>query len=111
MNHRVDRPVPGWYRRRLVKGGPWVPVLIWQRCPLDPETGEPLDRPPVLLCLVDGEEADALDQWTWVAGNRITRADYDLMTRQAAWDRIYDPDAPAARPREAVDLRTLPPAF
>jgi hypothetical protein len=78
---------------------------------MDPEEGVPLDRSPVLLCWVDGEEADAYDQWTWVAGHPITRADYELLTAQAAWDKKFDPEAPAARPREAVDLRSIPPIF
>lgn len=105
--HRVDQPVPGRYRRRLVKGGPWVPVLIFVPCPIDPYTGEQLDRSRRLLCLVGEDWADAWEQWTWVAGQPISRIDYDLMIAQAAWDRTYAPLSPGANPRLPVDLSQL----
>lgn len=106
----VDRPIPGWYRRRLVRGGPWVPVLIYWRCPMG-EDCLPLDRSPVLLCQVAGEDADPYAQWSHVAGNPISAIDYEVMVRQRAWDIRYDPASPAANPKVRVDIRALPPAF
>jgi hypothetical protein len=105
--HHVDRPVPGHYWRKLVKGGPRVPCIIFVPCPLDPYTGEPLDRPRHLRCLVGDDEADPHEQWSWLAGNRISAVDYDLMCAQVAWDRTYAPLSPGANPRLPIDLSQL----
>lgn len=106
----VGKPIPGWYRRRLVKGGPWLPVLICWRCPMD-EDCQPLDRSPVLLAFVGGAEAEPYDTWTHCAGQPILELDYETMLAQHAWDRTYAPASPGANPRTPVDIRSLPPAW
>lgn len=98
----VSRPVPGWYRRRLVKGGPYVGVVIFHGCPFN-EDG-PLDRSRPLLCLVNGEWADPLEQWTWIAGSRISAAEYAYLLADAAHAAEHRPTAPRARPREKINL-------
>ena len=35
-----DEPQCGFYKRRFVRGGPFVPVAIWLHQEIDPETGE-----------------------------------------------------------------------
>jgi hypothetical protein len=100
----VSRPVPGFYRRRLVKGGPAVGVLIFQACPIDPETGEPMQRSRPLLCLVNGEWADPIDEWEWIAGSRISEAEYLFLLADAAHAAEHRPTAPRARPREKINL-------
>lgn len=71
-------PHCGWFKMRKVKGGPWVPVLIWCDQVIDPETGE-LEAPEVLRADVFGDEKQAAHVWTWLTP--ISREDYD---------RIYD---------------------
>lgn len=56
-------PMPGLYKTRLGKGCPWVPARIDVTPSHDPETGEILDRPPMLRCLVAGEYVDPLEVW------------------------------------------------
>lgn len=71
----------------------------------------PLDRSPVLLAFVGGEEADPFEQWSFVAGNPISAIDYETMLAQHAWDRTYAPASPGANPRQPVNIRQLPPAW
>lgn len=103
----VDRPQPGYYKRRLVKGGPWVAVRIWIEEERD-EDGELLCDQK-LLCLVDGKEADAYEQWPWVAGRAIPEHEYRFMVDDAAWCRKFAPDDPKANPTKPINLRTTTP--
>ncbi|MEL6678116.1 MAG: hypothetical protein AAFQ51_05370 [Pseudomonadota bacterium] len=59
----------GWYRRRMVKDGPFVPVEIICERELDPETGE----------LADDERLVAL-----VGPERERRQPYDMFTHLTA---------------------------
>lgn len=55
-------PECGWFKRRMVLGGPWVAARIWCERDIDPETLE-LTAPEVLRCEVAGEPADPLRHW------------------------------------------------
>lgn len=113
--HRRNRvPIPadpqcGWYRRRLIKGGPWVPARIWIEAPVD-EAGE-LTGDEVMKCVVNGQMADPVDQWGWLADQPISRADYDYLVRLARY-AATDEREPLSDPRKAVDInKTKPPSF
>jgi hypothetical protein len=97
----VDQPVAGYYRRRLVKGGPWVPVEI------APYGGEFT----ALVATVGGVHADLFDTWTSCAGQPISKADYDYMMAVKEWADEHAPCAPEARPYKRVEISKLPPAF
>lgn len=109
----LNDPRPGHYRRRLVKGGPMVPARIWiidgDR---DPDTGE-LTSDQKVCCVVwfeDGpREVDAWEHWSFLAGNPISKADFDSMVATTDWAR--GTTAPEGSPREAVDLRRAAPIF
>lgn len=77
-------PVPGLYKYRWYLGprsyGPWVPARIDWVTPIDPETGEVLDRAIRLRCLIAGEEVEALDVWPlWPASEEEYRRLLDTM--------------------------------
>lgn len=75
-------PEAGWYRTRLTKGGPWVPVCIWCERDIDADTGE-LTAPERLLCEVDGQRRDPSRYWLFL--DPITVADFEaLKERQTA---------------------------
>jgi hypothetical protein len=74
-------PEPGWYRRRLVKGGPFVPVRIYVSREIDPETGE-LTAPELTLAESNGEQVNAAAIWTHL--EPISRADYEALLRLCA---------------------------
>lgn len=52
-------------------------ILIWFGPPLDPETGEELDRSPRWQALRDGAEIQVEEVWPLVRGREITETEYD----------------------------------
>lgn len=107
----MNRPAPGFYRRRLVRGGPWVPVRIWFGPPFDPITREPLDRSWCLRCEVAGRQEDPADHWLHCAEHPVAEAEYRYMAGLAAWAGEHAPAAPEANPRRRVDLAAMPSLF
>ena len=66
-------PEAGWYRTRLTRGGPYVPVEITVERSIDPLTGD-LTAPERLICTVDGIPRDPAMIWTYL--NPISRVDF-----------------------------------
>jgi len=56
-------PHCGWYFRRLVTGGPKIPVRIWMLQETDIDSGE-LTEPEVLHAESLGEELDPVEIWS-----------------------------------------------
>jgi hypothetical protein len=69
-------PEAGWYRTRLVKGGPFVPVRIFVEREIDPETGE-LTGPERLACECDGQRRDPAQLWSFL--EPISKANFDRL--------------------------------
>lgn len=78
--NETGKPVAGFYKRRMVRGGPWVGVKLWYGPPADPITGEPLDRSPRWQALVNGIDAEPYDAWVSACGHPITEAEYSTLT-------------------------------
>lgn len=78
--HEGD-PQCGFFRTRLVKNGPWVPVKITVEREVDPATGE-LTADEKLICDVGGERRKPESVWTSV--RPITRAAYDALVAERA---------------------------
>lgn len=100
-----DRPEPGYYLLRLVRGGSWVPAQI---------THSEVEGWRVMI---NGAwEGPAHDPWSlpnmervhW--GGRVTTAE-DVAFRLArkAHAEIYAPDDAAANPTKKIDLDKLIP--
>lgn len=70
----INEPEPGFYKTRLIKGGPFVPCRIWLEQPVD-DAGE-LCSEPKLRCEIDGREANPFDRWSWLAGRPISEEEY-----------------------------------
>lgn len=72
-------PHCGWYKTKLVTGGPWVPVEI-RMLQVTDDNGE-LTEPERMVCTVAGERRNAASMWTFL--EPIPRAEHDaLMTRK-----------------------------
>jgi hypothetical protein len=71
----THEPECGWFRRKLVKGGPYVPVRIFLEQETDPETGELLGD-EIMRCEVAGKRRPPEEEWTWVADKPISREEY-----------------------------------
>ncbi|WP_313350248.1 hypothetical protein [Paracoccus sp. (in: a-proteobacteria)] len=95
-----DEPHPGYYKRRMVRGGPFVPVAIWLDQPIDPETGE-LTAPEELRAIVNGRPADPLHVWLYA--RPISESEYDALT--GVRDRFEE----MAATHVAVDLGAMAP--
>lgn len=109
--HNPDVPVPGHYRMRLRSGGAFVGVRIWFGPPLDPVTGDELDRAPRLQSHINGAYADMDRVWPRCAGDPITAAEYDHLCRVQTWAEQHAPDSALADPRKRLDPRTSPMLF
>lgn len=84
-----DDPQCGWFKRRLVKDGPWVPARIWLEQKID-QDGE-LTAPEILRCEVDGRPRDPHNEWTWLAARPIGKKEFEYMTDLRSWQRANAP--------------------
>lgn len=97
-----DQPEPGFYKTRMVRGGPWVPVAIWLEQTIDPETGE-LTEPETLAAICNGEPKGP--RWlarNWTYLRPVSAEDYDALT--GARDRHEEMAATHAR----LNLAAMP---
>lgn len=108
MTLRIDRPEVGYFRIKQVRGGPWIAARIYRSVARDPDTGELLDRSPVMLAELNGKFVDAYDLWPRVAGNNISEAEYKFLRADSKWAQENAPDDPAANLDQAINLSTLP---
>lgn len=96
-----DEAQPGWYRRRLVRGGPFVAVAITMEQPVD-EDGE-LCGDETLAAWIGGNWRDPHEEWTYCAGQPITEAEFRFMEARARHAAQNVPLSPFAAPRRPVD--------
>lgn len=105
----IGEPRPGFFRVRLVKGGPWVPARILRPCPIDPTCGYPLDRSPRdLVAEVDGRPVP-LDR-VWLFGTEIDWPEWARLSSITDAER-HVPDSPLANPTQRIDLMRAPIPF
>ncbi len=112
---RTDDPQPGYFKLRLVKGGPFVGAAIFHRSPCDPETGEEMDRSPMWEAWKNGKiiREPSPDAFTagvyeiWMTGLEISEAEYRHLVADREWCRNYAPGSPEANPTKKVDLNAL----
>ena len=122
----LNEPEPGFFKMRLIRGGPWVPAKIVYGPPTDPETGEALDRPHLWETWINGTLIAVPSPDPWKA--RVDRVwhgahplDYENLTSEAAEkeydymlrrkDHAEDHGGAEAAPRTAVDIRKTKPRF
>lgn len=103
-----EDPQAGFFKRRLVKDGPWVPVKIWLEQIIDPETGE-LAGDSFYCCDVNGSPSDPETHWLWACMQPIAETDYDYLVDLGKYARRHAPSEPLADPRKPIDLFTAPP--
>lgn len=69
-------PHVGWFKVRMVKGGPFVPARIWVEREICPNTGE-LEGDERLFLEVEGERLNLMRHWVWLSKNPISKAEFD----------------------------------
>lgn len=107
----VDDPVAGFYRMALRSGAAPVGVRIWHGAPLDPVTGEELERGWRWQAQVNGELVELETVWPRCARETIDEREYRFLTERAAWARENAPTSPHANPTRRIDPMTAPPPF
>lgn len=99
----VSTPAAGFYRHKLrsrsIVGG----VRIWFGAPLDPVTGEVLDRSPRWQAEFDGEYVEIDDVWPDCAGDPISAEEYRVLVNRRAWARQAMPASAFANPKRRYD--------
>lgn len=93
-------PEAGYYKRRFVKGGPWVAAKIYVEREICPDTGELLSD-EVLRIEVEGlDGGDPADHWTYLTP--IKKAEFDHLVDYRLRDsRMLDS-------RQRIDLSEQP---
>lgn len=107
----IHLPEAGYYRTKMVRGGPWCAVFIWHGPTPDPETGEPLDRSPHWQATVNGAEIDVWNVWPFVSDKRIEREEYDYLMALSKHAKTHAPEMPEAEPTKRIDFNRTKPVF
>jgi hypothetical protein len=106
-----EKPAPGYYRHKLHSDGHAVGVEIRFGPPLDPETGEELDRSPRAQAFVNGTYTEMDEVWPRCGRHPITKDEHDHLVALQQWGLENAPDSPQANPRKPVDLLSAPLPF
>jgi hypothetical protein len=99
----VSVPVAGFYRYRLGSGTIAGGVRIWYGPPLDPVTGEELDRSWRWQADFNGEPIDFDRCWPACTGDPITEVEYRRYCSRQNWARQHAPDSAYAEPGRRHD--------
>jgi hypothetical protein len=106
--YAADVPVEGYYKTRLRAGGIFVGIRIWFGPPLDPVTGEEMDRSHRWQAQANGRYIDLERVWPSCARQTCTEAEYRYLTSLQDWGEANAPNSPQAKPTTPVDLLTAP---
>lgn len=79
-------PQCGYFRTRMVKGGPWCSARIWIERDVDPETGE-LTGPEEYRAEINGESRDPCR--IWISLRPITEEAYHALMEAHSHDSRF----------------------
>jgi 5'-3' exonuclease len=102
-----ELPQAGFYERRLVAGGAFMPARIWREVELDLDTGLPTGN-DYLMCEVDGRRRDPMAEWGRLAMRPVKRDTYDFEVADVAHAKRYRPTDPKANPHKPIDILAAP---
>lgn len=105
----TDTPAEGYYRMRLVRGGPLVGIKIWYGPPLDPSTLDVMDRGFCWNALANGDWIDVDRVWPACANEMIDEAEYRYLAALTQHAKQTDGANPMANVRRATDWSTATP--
>lgn len=106
-----DEPIAGYYRMRLRSGAAFCGIRIWHGAPLDPVTGEEMDRSWRWQALANGEAIDLDRVWPKCAATPVSAAEYQHLCSVQDWAREHEPDSALADPRRRLDPLSTPMLF
>lgn len=100
------QPTPGFYRFRLKRGAPPVGIRIYFGLPLEPWTGEVMDRAPCWNARMNAAWIDIDRVWPAAMKEPIDEAEYRFLAQAANYAVRNDAYDPRAQPHKAVDWST-----
>jgi hypothetical protein len=100
---KADEPTEGYYRMRLVRGGPLVGIRIWHGPPLEPWTRDVMDRVWRWQAEADGELIELDRVWPVCLSDPIDEKEYTFLVERSRWARRNDAYDPKATPRRKTD--------
>lgn len=106
-----DEPIAGYYRMRLRSGAAFCGIRIWHGAPLDPVTGEEMDRSHRWQAQANGEPIDLERVWPKCAADPVDEAEYQYLTSVHAWAKENAPNSPQANPMRRINPLTAPTPF
>ncbi|WP_375249511.1 hypothetical protein [Sphingomonas sp.] len=106
-----DQPVAGFYRMRLVSGGVYVGIRIWHGRPIDPVTGEEMDRSLRWQAQANGEMIEIDRVWPQCARDPVSASEYAYLFQQQRWGERQAPESPQADPTRRADPLSSPILF
>ncbi len=106
-----DTPIAGYYRFRMRSGAALCGVRIWRGAPLDPVTGEELDRSHRWQAQVNGAPVLLERVWPKCAADPVDEAEYQYLCAVQAWAVKNAPDSPQANLNRRINPLTAPIPF
>ena len=103
----ISEPVAGYYRGKLRSNGIVGGIKLSYGPPLDPVTGEQLDRSWRWQALFNGDPVEFDDVWPKCAGDRISADDYRTYVKRQRWAQVHAPQSAYADPRKRHDPLSL----
>lgn len=107
----VEEPVAGLYALRLRRNAVRSAIKVWHGPPVDPDTGEEMDRAPRWQATANNRPIDLDRVWPVCAKEPISQADYDYLLARVEWAKRHAPKSPDANPHKAADPLTSPILF
>lgn len=108
----VSEPTAGFYKMRMLRGAPFSGVRVWFGAPLDPATGDELDRSPCWNAQCNGTWIDIDRVWPSCMNESCSEAEYRYLAATHEHALATDAYHPMATPRKRVDWSTAtPPTF
>ncbi len=104
-------PIAGYYRMKMRSGGVRGVVKLVYGPPLDPVTGEELDRSWRWMAFFNGEAIPVERAWPGCAGDPTDEQHYQRAIARQAWAQESAPDSAYADPRKKLDLLSSPLPF
>ena len=90
-----SNPQCGFYKRRLVKDGAWLPIAFWR------------NKDDQIVCCFEGKLVDPIDHWTFAAKYPVSEMSYRNHIRHGRWlDEV--PQTPRSNmPSDPFEALTL----
>ena len=89
------KPQCGFYKRRLVKDGVWLPIAFWR------------NRDDQIVCCFEGKLVAPLEHWTFAAKYPVSEASYRHYVRNGHWPDDVAQSLPSNMPSDPFEALKL----